>query len=206
MAGHHPAVWVVFGLVVLGVLAVDLFVIARSHEEWSTRALGRWTAIVVAIALLFGGYVFAAGGATKALEYYAGYVIELSLSVDNLFVFLLIFRYFAVPKHSQTRVLMIGVVSAIGLRAVMVFVGAAALEHFEWLIYVLGGMLLFTAVRMFRSEIHLEPERNPWCGRLDGSCPSPSGTWGTSSWSTVGSGAGTRPRWCWWCWCSSGPT
>ncbi len=162
MTSHHPAIWAVFGALIAGLLVVDLFVIGRARASHGTRTLARWTVAVVAAALLFGGYVFLVGGPQKALEYYAGYLIELSLSVDNLFVFLLIFRYFAVPTASQTRVLMWGVVTAIVLRGFMVLAGVVLLARFEWIIYLLGAVLVFTAVRMLRDEdIQVAPERNP---------------------------------------------
>jgi TerC family integral membrane protein len=162
LTSHHPAVWAVFGALIAGLLAVDLFVIGRARAAPSLRTLGRWTVAVVVAALLFGGYVFLVGGTQKALEYYAGYLIELSLSVDNLFVFLLIFRYFAVPPASQTRVLMWGVVTAIVLRGLMVVAGVVLLARFEWIIYLLGAVLVFTAVKMLRDDdIQIAPERNP---------------------------------------------
>jgi len=162
LASHHPAVWGVFGALIASLLVVDLFVIGRAHASHGPRTLARWTVAVVVAALLFGGYVFLVGGSQKALEYYAGYLIELSLSVDNLFVFLLIFRYFAVPTASQTRVLMWGVVTAIVLRGLMVVAGVVLLARFEWIIYLLGAVLVFTAVRMLRDEdIQVAPERNP---------------------------------------------
>lgn len=162
MAGQHPAAWFVFGGLVAGLLFVDLFVIGRAHASHSMRGLVRWTITVVTVALLFGGYILIAGGVQKGLEYYAGYLIELSLSVDNLFVFLLIFRYFAVPPRSQTRVLMWGVVTAIVLRGVMILAGVVLLARFEWIIYLLGAVLVFTAIRMLRGdEVQIAPERNP---------------------------------------------
>jgi tellurite resistance protein TerC len=161
LTAQHPAVWLVFSGLIVGLLVVDLFVIGRAGAL-SVRSATRWSAAVIAVALLFGIHVFATGGAKAAAEYYAGYLIELSLSVDNLFVFLLIFQYFAVPSEAQPRVLHWGILSAIVLRGIMIVVGVLALERFGWLIYVLGALLVVTAIKMGRQgEVRVEPEKNP---------------------------------------------
>jgi tellurite resistance protein TerC len=153
---------ILFGVLVLGWLAFDLFVLGRKSHIMSVREATIVSAGLIALALLFGGYIAYTSGPAKSLEYYAGYLIELSLSVDNLFVFLLIFRYFAVPGEAQPKVLKWGVFDAIILRAIMIGLGTLVLQRFDWVIYLLGGVLVITAWRMFRSsEIQVEPDKNP---------------------------------------------
>ncbi len=152
--------WLIFGGVVTTVMAADLAFVAR--QTLSIRQAARWSAVVVATALLFGLAVLWQAGSKSALEFYAGYLIELTLSVDNLFVFLLIFEYFAVPASAQRRVLSWGIFGAMVLRGLMITTGAAVIGRFEWVIYLLGALLLYTAIRMYRDDdVRLEPERNP---------------------------------------------
>ncbi len=150
----------IFGGVVAVVMAADLAFVSR--QTLSIRAAAWWSGAVVATALSFGLAVLWQLGTTAALEYYAGYLIELTLSVDNLFVFLLIFEYFAVPATAQRRVLSWGIFMAIVLRGLMIVVGSAVIARFEWIIYLLGALLIYTGIKMFReSDIRLEPEKNP---------------------------------------------
>ena len=152
--------WLIFGGVVTAVMAADLAFVAR--QTLSIRQAARWSAVVVATALLFGLAVLWQAGSKSALEFYAGYLIELTLSVDNLFVFLLIFEYFAVPASAQRRVLSWGIFGAMVLRGLMITTGAAVIGRFEWVMYLLGALLLYTAIRMYRDDdVRLEPERNP---------------------------------------------
>ena len=122
--------WLIFGGVVTTVMAADLAFVAR--QTLSIRQAARWSAVVVATALLFGLAVLWQAGSKSALEFYAGYLIELTLSVDNLFVFLLIFEYFAVPASAQRRVLSWGIFGAMVLRGLMITTGAAVIGRFEW--------------------------------------------------------------------------
>ncbi len=155
-----PTLWLIFGVVVALVMVADLAFVAR--HTLSIKEAARWSAVVVMTALLFGLAVLWQDGAKPALEYYAGYLIELTLSVDNLFVFLMIFEYFAVPATAQRRVLSWGIFGAMVLRGLMIAAGAAVIGRFEWVIYLLGLLLLYTAVRMYRDDdVRLEPERNP---------------------------------------------
>ena len=149
-----------FGGVVGILIAADLAFISR--KTLSIKEAGWWSAAVVATALSFGLAVAWQLGTKSALEYYAGYLIELTLSVDNLFVFLLIFEYFAVPATAQRRVLSWGIFMAMVLRGVMIVVGSAVIARFEWIIYALGALLIYTGVKMFReSDVRLELEKNP---------------------------------------------
>lgn len=158
----HALEWWIFGGVALALLSVDLFVINRKAHVLSMREATRWSAVVVATALAFGAVVWQASGTTAALEYYTGYIVELSLSVDNLFVFILIFSYFAVPAEAHSKVLNWGIFGAAVMRGIMVVAGTVILGRFEWLFIVLGVVLLFTAGKMMRQEDErIEPEKNP---------------------------------------------
>jgi tellurite resistance protein TerC len=159
---HSPAVWIGFTVLVLGLLALDLGVLNRRAHVLNMREAATWSASIVAIALAFGTFLWWREGGKVALEYYTGYLIELSLSVDNLFVFILIFQYFAVPAELQPKVLKYGIIGAIIMRAVMIALGALLLQRFSWIIYVFGALLIFTGIRMFQGvEGRLEPEKNP---------------------------------------------
>jgi tellurite resistance protein TerC len=140
--------WVGFHAVVLALLAVDLGVFHRKAHEAAAREAALWSAVWVGLALAFGALVWRLGGERMALEYYTGWLIEKSLSVDNLFVFLLIFSYFRVPAALQHRVLFWGILGALLLRGLMIAAGTYLIHHFHWVIYVFGGLLLVTAVRM----------------------------------------------------------
>lgn len=162
MPSHSPAVWLGFTGLVVGLLALDLGVLNRRAHALTMREAGTWSASIVALALLFGGFLWWREGGQSALEYYTGYLIELSLSVDNLFVFILIFQYFAVPGELQPRVLKYGILGAIVMRAIMIALGALLLERFNWIIYVFGAILVLTGIRMYRgNEEQIEPEKNP---------------------------------------------
>ena len=154
--------WVGFGAFILLLLALDLFVLHREAKEVSFREAALLSAFWVALALLFGVLVWVWAGPTTAGEYYAGYVIEKALSVDNVFVFALIFSYFAVPVEYQYRVLFWGVVGALVLRVVFILIGAELLETYDWMVYVFGAFLIYTGIRMaHHSNQEVHPERNP---------------------------------------------
>jgi tellurite resistance protein TerC len=159
---HEPLVWLGFSVLVLGLLALDLGVLNRRSHVLSVREAITWSASIVSLALVFGGFIWWREGTAAGLEYYSGYLIELSLSVDNLFVFILIFQYFAVPAELQPRVLKWGILGAIVMRAIMIALGALLLERFTWIIYVFGGILIITGFKLFRGgEERIEPEKNP---------------------------------------------
>lgn len=154
--------WVAFGAFILLMLALDLFVLHREAKEISFREAALLSAFWVTLALLFGVLVWVWAGPATAGEYYAGYVIEKALSVDNVFVFALIFGYFAVPVEYQYRVLFWGVIGALVLRVFFILIGAELLETYDWMVYVFGVFLIYTGIRMARhgnQEVH--PERNP---------------------------------------------
>jgi tellurite resistance protein TerC len=159
---HSPAVWLSFIAVIVALLVVDLGVLNRRSHVLAPHEALLWSAGIVILALLFGGFLWWEVGHQTALEYFAGYLIELSLSADNLFVFLLIFQYFAVPAALQPRVLKWGIFGAMFMRGVMIGAGALLLSRFTWIVYLFGAILVLTGLRMFRAgEERIEPERNP---------------------------------------------
>ena len=154
--------WFAFVGLILGLLALDLFVFHKDAHVVSVREATMWSIVWVALGLAFGAFVWSWLGAERGGEYFAGYLIEKALSVDNIFVFALVFGYFAVPNKYQHRVLFWGVVGAIVLRAIFIVAGAELLKEFHWLIYVFAAILLFTGVKMaFGGETEVHPERNP---------------------------------------------
>lgn len=162
MGPYQPGLWLGFCALVAVLLAVDLGVLnRRAHALGFAEAL-RWSAGVVALAVLFGAIVFWQEGSRAALEYYTGYLVELSLSVDNLFVFILIFAYFGVPAEARPKVLKWGILGAIVMRFIMIGLGALLLQRFEWIIWVFGGILIVTGIRVWmQDDGRIEPERNP---------------------------------------------
>jgi len=158
----HPLLWSVFTLAVLGVLALDLGVFHRRAHTVRAREAAIWCAVWIALAALFGVGIYVVNGRQPALEFTAGYLVEEALSVDNLFVFLLLFSYFRVPEQVRHRVLFWGILGALVMRGAMIALGAALLHRFHWIIYAFGAFLLFTGVRMvFGGGVEVEPEHNP---------------------------------------------
>jgi tellurite resistance protein TerC len=154
--------WAGFTGLVVVLLVLDLFVFGRGAREISFRRATILSAFWIAVALLFGVGMWVLAGPQRGGEYFAGYIIEKSLSVDNVFVFALIFSYFAVPARYQYRVLFWGVVGALVLRGVFVLLGAGLLERYDWMIYVFGAFLIYTGIRMaFHRDAEVHPERNP---------------------------------------------
>ena len=151
--------WAAFVAFVVAMLALDLFVLHRRAHQVSLTEAGAWSAVWVALGLGFGGLLWAWRGGDTAQAYLAGYLIEKSLSLDNVFVFTVIFAMFAIPPRYQHRVLMAGIIGALCLRAAFIAGGAALLHSFHIVVYVFGAVLLWTAIRMLRSGGHLEPGR-----------------------------------------------
>ncbi len=147
---------------VLGLLALDLGVFNRRAHAPSVREALGWSAVWVALAAAFGGWIGRSMGTGAMLEFYAGYLVEQALSVDNLFVFILIFGYFKIPQALQHRVLFWGILGALLLRGAMIALGAAMLARFHWIIYLFGAFLVFTGIKMaVGGESDVEPEANP---------------------------------------------
>ena len=161
--GHHPPIiWLGFTGLVVGLLVLDLGVLNRRSHVLTLKEALRWSGGVVVLALLFGLFILWREGTQQALEYYTGYLIELSLSVDNLFVFLLIFTYFCVRADAQPKVLKWGILGAIVMRLIMIGLGAFLLDRFNWIVYVFGALLVVTGIRMFiQKEERVDLERNP---------------------------------------------
>jgi tellurite resistance protein TerC len=161
--GHHPPIiWLGFTGLVVGLLVLDLGVLNRRSHVLTLKEALRWSGGVVVLALLFGLFILWREGTQQALEYYTGYLIELSLSVDNLFVFLLIFTYFCVRADAQPKVLKWGILGAIVMRLIMIGLGAFLLHRFNWIVYVFGALLVVTGIRMLtQKEERVDLERNP---------------------------------------------
>jgi len=154
--------WIAFSAFILLMLSLDLGLFNRKAHAIRYREAWIWSGVWVTLAMIFGALVFNYQGKTRGLEFLTGYLIELSLSVDNLFVFLLIFSYFKVPSKFQHRVLFWGVVGALVMRLTMIFVGAALLQRFNWIIYIFGAFLVYTGIKMFKQEeTEIHPEENP---------------------------------------------
>jgi tellurite resistance protein TerC len=154
--------WIGFTALVVVLLVLDLLVFARKSREISFRQATVMSAFWIGAALLFGLVVFFVAGPARGGEYFTGYVVEKSLSVDNVFVFALIFTYFAVPSRYQYRVLFWGIIGALMLRGVFIAVGAELLDRYEWVVYIFGVFLIYTGVRMaMHRDAEVHPERNP---------------------------------------------
>lgn len=154
--------WIVFGAIIAAALFVDLGVLNRRSHEVSLKEAAGWCAAWVTLALLFGVWIYFRLGSQKALEFLTGYVIEYSLSVDNMFVFIMIFSYFNVPRIYQARVLHWGILGAVVMRFMLIFAGVALLNAFHWIIYLFGGVLIFTGFKMLRhKDAELDPGKNP---------------------------------------------
>ncbi|MGZ8919719.1 MAG: TerC family protein [Limisphaerales bacterium] len=162
--------WIGFNLFILAMLAVDLGIFHRKSHTVGMKEAITWSAVWVVLALIFNAGIWHYSGKEKALEFLTGYLIEKSLSVDNVFVFALLFSYFAVPAQYQHKVLFWGILGALIMRAIMIGVGAVLITKFTWIIYIFGAFLILTGIKMIvkRSE-EIHPERNPvvrWFKRM----------------------------------------
>ncbi|MEO7714085.1 MAG: TerC family protein [Gemmatimonadaceae bacterium] len=153
--------WIAFNAFVLGMLAIDLGIFHRTAHEVTVREAGIWSAVWVGLALTFNVGLYVAWGAEPALEFLAGYLIEKSLSVDNIFVFVMVFSYFAVPAKYQHRVLFWGILGALVMRGLFIAVGAYMLEQFHWVMYLFGAILVLTGIKMARRVETYDPSSNP---------------------------------------------
>lgn len=157
-----PLLWGGFTLFVLAMLALDLGVFHRKAHVVGTREALGWSLFWIALSLLFNAGVLRWFGPERGLEFLTGYLIEKALSVDNIFVFLMIFSYFSVPRAYQHRVLFWGILGAIVFRVIFILAGAALLAAFHWVIYIFGGLLIVTGIRIVRAgEVQVHPEHNP---------------------------------------------
>ena len=155
-------IWIGFGAFVLAMLALDLGVFHRKSHTVGLKEALTWSGVWIALALLFNAGVWHWRGHDKGLEFLTGYLVELSLSVDNLFVFLLIFAYFKVPAQYQHKVLFWGILGALAMRAVFIAAGVTLMQQFHWIIYVFGAVLVISGLKMaFEKDKEVHPEKNP---------------------------------------------
>ncbi|MBK9064599.1 MAG: TerC family protein [Acidobacteria bacterium] len=159
---HGPAAWIAFNVFVLVLLALDLGVFHRKAHAVSVKEAAGWSVVWIALGLAFGGGIWWLEGKDPALQYLAGYLIEKSLSVDNIFVIALIFSYFAVPALYQHRVLFWGILGALVMRGALIGAGSFLLARFHFLVWVFGAFLVVTGIKMaFHDNAELHPEKNP---------------------------------------------
>ncbi|HTM42845.1 MAG TPA: hypothetical protein VL177_18140, partial [Terriglobales bacterium] len=158
---HQLLFWIVFNVFVLVMLALDLGVFHRRAHTIKFREAMGWSIMWISLAAGFAVLVYFWRGRTPALEFTTGYLIELSLSVDNLFVFLLIFRYFRVSSWQQHKVLFWGILGALIMRGIFIVVGVGLIRRFDWIIYLFGAFLVYTGAKLFRSkEMEVHPSEN----------------------------------------------
>lgn len=162
LATHSIWEWLLFFGIITFMLFLDLGVFHKKSHQVSIKESLTWTCVWITLAMLFNAWIYNTMGHQKALEFLTGYVIEKSLSIDNIFVISLIFSYFRVPAKYQHRVLFWGVLGALFFRIIFIFAGVALIEKFNWMIYVFGGFLVYTGLKMLKDEEkHVEVEANP---------------------------------------------
>lgn len=155
------SLWLFFNLFILGMLILDLGVFHRKAQVVSVKEALLWTGIWMGLAFLFNVFVYYQFGETKAYEFFTGYVIEKSLSVDNIFVFIMIFTFFKVPASAQHKVLFWGIAGALVMRVIFILVGVELIHNFHWLIFIFGGFLIFTGIRFItQDDTTINPDRN----------------------------------------------
>jgi tellurite resistance protein TerC len=154
--------WLIFNAFVLIMLALDLGVFHRKSHEVSVKEALTWTFVWIFLALIFNGILYFWRGQQQALEFFTGYLVEKALSVDNIFVFIMIFTYFQIPSQYQHKVLFWGIIGALIMRVIFIFAGVALLEKFHFTIYIFGALLIFTGIKMFNhGSSKIEPDKNP---------------------------------------------
>src|SRR5665647_3787005 len=153
--------WIGFHVFIFLMLALDLGVFHKHSHKVPVKEAVIWTLVWITLAMLFCVFIFFEFGKTRALEFLTGYVIEYSLSVDNIFVFILIFSYFAVKDQYQHKILFWGILGALIMRGIFIFAGVALINRFQWIVIIFGGFLVFTGIRMlFQKEAEVDPEKN----------------------------------------------
>ena len=167
MTTDRTILWLVFNIFVLGMLAIDLGVFHRKAHAVSTKEATTWCLVWVTLGLIFNAGVYIFLGPEKGLEFFTGYLIEYSLSVDNIFVFIIILSYFSVAPVYQHRVLFWGILGALIMRGIFIVTGALLLQLFHWVIYIFGAFLVFTGIKMLAKEdSSVKPGDNPVIGVL----------------------------------------
>jgi tellurite resistance protein TerC len=160
--GESIYFWIGFNIFILTMLAIDLGVFHKSTHKVPVREAVIWTIVWISLAMIFDLFILFELGKIKFLEFLTGYVIEYSLSVDNIFVFILIFSYFAVKPQYQHKILFWGIIGALIMRGIFIFTGVALIGRFHWIVIIFGGFLVFTGVRMlFQKNSEVDPEKNP---------------------------------------------
>jgi tellurite resistance protein TerC len=150
--------WGIFAVVVLVALVIDLGVLNRKSHKMEFKEAATWSMVWISLALSFNGLIYYMLGTVRAIEFSAGYLVELSLSVDNLFVFIMLFSYFKVPEKYQHKILFWGILGAVVMRAVFIATGIKLIHHFEWVLYILGAMLVIMGLKMLRKKADEEHE------------------------------------------------
>jgi len=154
--------WIGFGFVISLILALDLGFFNRKAHKVPVKEALIWSGVWISVALLFNLFILIDYHKTKAFEFLTAYLIEYSLSVDNIFVFILIFTYFAVPDKYQHKILFWGIIGALVMRGIFIFAGIALINRFHWIVIIFGGFLLFTGIKMlFQKGIQVDPDKNP---------------------------------------------
>ena len=157
-----PIFWVIFSIIIVVMLALDLGVFNKKSHEIKVKEALTWVGVWVSLALIFNLIVLTQFGKTKALEFLTAYVIEYSLSIDNIFVFIMVFSFFAVKREYQHKVLFWGILGAVVMRAIFIFAGVALINRFHWIVIIFGAFLVFTGLKMLfqREEAKVDPEKN----------------------------------------------
>jgi tellurite resistance protein TerC len=159
---NENIMWIIFAIVVPVVLALDLTVFQRKAHEIRAKEALLGTAAYIVLAIAFGGVIYFMLGSSSAMTYFTGYIVEISLSMDNLFVFMLVFTSFCVPAQYQHRVLFWGIIGAMAMRAVFILAGVAVLEALSWVIYIFGAFLVYTGIKIAtKKEGDSDPKKNP---------------------------------------------
>ena len=154
--------WVLFAVVILGLLALDLGVFHRKSHTVKMREALTWSGVWIALALIFNGFIYYTRGPVPAMEFLTGYLVEEALSVDNLFVFLMVFSFFRVPAEYQHKILFWGIIGALFMRAAFILAGITLIQQFHWVIYIFGAFLIITGIKMLTNDDdEINPERNP---------------------------------------------
>ena len=154
--------WIIFNVFVLVMLALDLGVFHRKIHEVKVKEALTWTFIWIFLALVFNAIIYFWKGRQQALEFFTGYLVEKALSIDNIFVFIMIFTYFQIPSIYHHKVLFWGIIGALIMRVIFIFAGVALMEKFHFTIYVFGALLIYTGYRMFfHNNVKIHPEKNP---------------------------------------------
>ncbi len=158
----NPVFWVIFSLIIIVMLALDLGIFNKKSHEIKLKEALLWVVVWISLAMIFNLIVLSQFGKTKALEFLTAYVIEYSLSIDNIFVFIMVFSFFSVRKEYQHKVLFWGILGAVIMRAVFIFAGVALINRFHWIVIIFGAFLVFTGLKMLlqKEEAKVDPEKN----------------------------------------------